>query len=197
MEFPLLQSLSQVDTAVTLLPIHLLWPPTASPEQDTAAGGEGAQEKPPRSAAGSAQSLGCALASLPDCQRDMEHFPGTEEPPARLPGSRVGLGAAGSAACTAPGISWNCLLSLEKALLGECSVLRRAVLPLPTLLPAVVAVSRGKLETGLTIFPLGSRNPAPAAPPELQKGWRKRENKRVFKPNLFLTTKFSVWRVLL
>lgn len=95
-EFPLLQSLSQVDTAVTLLRllIHLLWPPTASPERDTGAGGEGAQEKQPQSPLGPAQSLGCPLGSLTASQQDMEYLPRTGKSPAQLPGTRMGLGPA-------------------------------------------------------------------------------------------------------
>lgn len=70
---------------------------------------------------------------------------------------------------------WNCELSLEKALLGECSVLREAVLPLPTLLPTLMAVSRGKLRTMLALFLPGGGNPPPAASPQLVKGWEKRK----------------------
>lgn len=53
------------------------------------------------------------------------------------------------------------------------SVLRKAVLPLPTLQPILLAVSRGKLETRLAMFLLGGRNPLPAVFPELEKGWEK------------------------
>lgn len=174
-EFPLLQSLSQVDTAVTLLRllIHLLWPPTASPERDTGAGGEGAQEKQPQSPLGPAQSLGCPLGSLTASQQVWNISPGQGNP---QPSSQApGWGWDQQCPRSLGQMCWNCALSLEKALLGECSVLREAVLPLPTLLPTLLAVSRGKLRTMLALFLPGGGNPPPAASPQLVKGWEKRK----------------------
>lgn len=92
-EFPLLQSLSQVDTAVTLLRllIHLLWPPTASPERDTGAGGEGAQEKQPQSPLGQHRAWAVPWVPSQPASRIWDISPGQGN---LQPSSRMGLGPA-------------------------------------------------------------------------------------------------------
>lgn len=164
-EFPLLQSLSQVDTAVTLARLpspssgHQQHPLSSSRGRSP---GEAAQP-----ALGSAQSP--AVPGLPHSQPAAWAIlacPG--KPPAQLPGT---------AACTAPRPNILELSVPAKGSAGRMLCAQESILPSPH--------SRGKLVTRLAGFLLGRRDPPPTASPELEKGWGKEKTNEFSTPICF------------